>query len=87
MDVFCINSVDIDSIEYIREIYSIDGMVEKPSVSAFQNFLQIENQLNIKKVMCRNVWMCFVSTASIYTALNALEILLAYIDSINIYSI
>ena len=39
-----INSVDI---------CSIDGMVEKPSVSAFQNFLQMENQLNIKKVMGR----------------------------------
>ena len=37
----CINSTDI---------YSIDGMVDKPSVSAFQNFLQIENRLNIKKV-------------------------------------
>ena len=48
----------VDSIN----IYSIDGMVEKLSVSAFQNFLWIENQLNIKKVMDRNVWMCFVST-------------------------
>ena len=65
MDVFCINSVDIDSIECIRDpclvsavsTYSIDGMVEKPSVSAFQNFLQIENPLNIKKVMGWNVWM------------------------------
>ena len=36
-------------------IYSNDGMVEKPFVSAFQNFLQIENQLNIKKVMGRNM--------------------------------
>ena len=43
-------------------IYSIDGMVEKPSISAFQNFLQIENPLNIKKVMGRNVWMCFDSS-------------------------
>ena len=41
-----VNSVDI---------YSIDGMVETPSVSAFQNFLQIENWLNIKKVIGRNV--------------------------------
>ena len=41
------------------DIYSNDGMVEKPSVSAFQNF---ENQLNIKKVMGKNMWMCFVST-------------------------
>ena len=48
----------IDSIN----IYSIDGMIEKPSVSAFQNFLRIENQLNIKKVIGKNVWMCFVST-------------------------
>ena len=49
--VICINCVDIHSIECIRflscidsiDIYSIDNMVEKPSVSAFQNFLQIEN--------------------------------------------
>ena len=36
-------------------------MVEKPSVSAFQNFFRIENQLNNKKVMGRNGWMCFDS--------------------------
>ena len=46
-------------------------MVEKPSVSAFQNFLWIENWLNIEKIMGRNVWMCFVLTASTY-ALHAL---------------
>ena len=50
----------IDSIN----IYSNDGLIEKPSVSAFQNFLQIQNQLNIKKIMGRNVFMCFVSTVS-----------------------
>ena len=43
-------------------MYSTDGMVEKPQVSAFQNFLRIENPLNIKKVMGRNVWMCFDSS-------------------------
>ena len=48
----------IDSID----IYSNDGIVEKPSVSAFQNFLQTQNWLNIKKVMGKNVWICFVST-------------------------
>ena len=48
-------------------------MVEKPSVSAFQYFLQIENQLNIKKVMGRNVWMYFVSTVSTQIALNAFK--------------
>ena len=49
----CINSINI---------YSIYGMVEKPSVSAFQNCLRIENWLNIKKLMGRNMWMCFVLT-------------------------
>ena len=39
-----------------------DGMVEKPWVSAFQNFLRIENLLNIKKVTGRNVWMYFDSS-------------------------
>ena len=62
--MFCINNVDIHSIECIRDpclvstvsTYIVfDGMVEKSSVSAFQNFLQIENRLNIKKVIGRNV--------------------------------
>ena len=64
----CIDSVNIDNIECITDpcpvltvsTYKNDGMVEKPLVSAFQNFLWIENRLNIKKVMGRNVWMCFV---------------------------
>ena len=52
----CINSVNIDSIKYIINPYVFyqqcqhivfDGMVEKPSVSAFQNFNWIENWLNI----------------------------------------
>ena len=34
---------------------AFDGMVEKSLGSAFQNFLRIENQLNIKKVIGRNV--------------------------------
>ena len=51
--VFHINSIDI---------YSIDGMVEKPSVSTFQSFFWIENHVNIKKVMGRYVWMCFDSS-------------------------
>ena len=47
-----LNALEIlmSSIDSIN-IHSNDGMVEKPSVLAFQNFLQIENQLNIKKVM------------------------------------
>ena len=62
--MFSIDSVDIHSIECIRDpclvsavsTYIVfDGMVEKSSVSAFQNFLRIENWLNIKKVIGRNV--------------------------------
>ena len=62
--MFCIDSVDIYSIECIRDpclVLTVStyivfvGMVEKPSVSAFQNFLWVENRLNIKKVMGRNV--------------------------------
>ena len=62
--MFCIDSVDIRSIECIRDACLVstvstyivfDGMVEKPLVSAFQNFLWIENWLNIKKVIWRNV--------------------------------
>ena len=30
-------------------------MAEKPEVSAFQNFFRIENPLNIKEVMSKNV--------------------------------
>ena len=71
----------------ISTYVEFDGMVEKPLVSAFQNYLRFENQFNNKKVMGRDVWMCFVLTASTYSALNALEILMPYVDSVNIYSI
>ena len=71
VDVFCINSVHIDSIECITDpcpvstvstysIDDIDGMVEKPSVSAFQNFLQIEKSRVLTphsalyKVLCKS---------------------------------
>ena len=62
-------------------------MVEKPSVPAFQNFLQIENWLNIKKVIGRNMWMCIVSIALTYIALNALEIFMSYVNSVDMCSI
>ena len=72
MRVYCVENVStalryiaLNALEILMSsinIYSNDGMVEKPSVSAFQNFLRIENRLNIKKVMGKNVWMYFVST-------------------------
>ena len=71
MCVYCVENVStaltyiaLNALEIllpsVDSINGIDGMVEKPLVSAFQNFLRIENRLNIKKVMGRNVWMCFV---------------------------
>ena len=48
-------------------IYTIlDGMVKKPLVSVFQNFFQIENQLNIKKVVSKNVYVCFLGGLSLH---------------------
>ena len=72
--ILCIDSVDIDSIEYIRNPCCVltvstyivfDGMGEKPSVSVFQNFNWIENQLNIKKVMSKNVYVLCIDSVDI----------------------
>ena len=52
--------------------------------SQFSKLFQIENRLNIKKVMGRNVWMCFVLTASTYISWNALEILMPYVNTVDI---
>ena len=40
-------------------------MVEEPSVSAFQNFNQMENWLNIKKVMCKSVYVLCINSVNI----------------------
>ena len=56
-----------------------------PESQLSKTFFGIESQLNIKKVMGRNVWMCFVSTVLTYIALNALEILTTCINSVDIY--
>ena len=69
-----IDSVDIDSIECIRNpcfvltvlMYVIfDGMVEKPSVLAFQNFKWIEHHLNNKKVISKNVYVLCIDSDDI----------------------
>ena len=68
MDVFCINSVDIDSIECIRDpclvsivltYIALMVWLKSPQSQLSKTFFQIGNQLNIKKIMGRNVWMCF----------------------------
>ena len=61
MDVFCIDSV-VDSIE-VRHIVLMVWL-KSPQSQLSKTFcgLKIENRLNIKKVMGRNVWMCFDSS-------------------------
>ena len=50
------------------EVYVIAIVIaisEKPPVSAFQNFNWIENQLNIKKVMSKNVCVLCINSVNI----------------------
>ena len=50
-----------DYLQHLQHalIYTVfDGMVEKPSILAFQNFFRIENPLSIKEVMSQNVCVC-----------------------------
>ena len=61
--------------------------LKSPQSQLSKTFFGIENWLNIEKVMGRNAWMCFVSTALTYIALNALEILMTCINSVNIHSL
>ena len=61
-------------------------MVEKHQVSAFQNFLWIENQLNIKKVMNRNVCVCSFPIFDIHS-ITALTLFDLSLTSLNIDSI
>ena len=49
----------VDSIDIVMMVW-----LKSPQFYLFKFFLWIENRLNIKKVMGRNVWMCFVSTVS-----------------------
>ena len=46
-------------VKDVKDNLRFDSMVEKLSVSAFQNFFWIENPLNIKEVMSKNVFVCF----------------------------
>ena len=51
---------DFRPLQYALTYIVFNAMVGKVYVSAFQNFLQVENRLNIKKVMSKNVFvLCF----------------------------
>ena len=50
---------DFRPLQHVLTYIVLDGMVGKVWVSAFQNFLRIENPLNIKKVMSKTVKASF----------------------------
>ena len=69
----CIDSVDIHSIECIRNtclVLTVSTYIvlmvwlKSPQSQLSKTFYGLKIWLNIKKVMGRNVWMCLVSTAS-----------------------
>ena len=67
-------------------------MVEKPSVSAFQNFFWIENPLSIKEVMSQNVCVCSFPIFNIFdihsiTALRCIWCIFEIFDIFDIHSI
>ena len=94
--MFCIDSVDIDSIECIRDpclvstvlayIVLIVGL-KSPQSKLSKTFLRIENQLNTKKVMGRNVWMCFVLTVSTYSLGHCIQSRVEFSHLITLYTV
>ena len=48
---------DFRPLQHASTYMALDGMFGKVSVSAFQNFFWIENCLNIKKVISKNVFV------------------------------
>ena len=74
---------------YLRHalIYTVfDGKVEQPSVSASQNFLQIENRLIIKKVMSIKVCVYSFLIFDIFDihSITALRCIWCIFDTFNI---
>ena len=73
MYVFCIDSVDIDSIECIRDPCLVSTVstcivlivwLKSPDSQLSKTFCGLKISLIIKKVMGKNVCMCFISTVS-----------------------
>ena len=61
---YCIEILRL--VSTVSTYIGFDGMVEKPWFSAFQNFFRIENPLNIKKVMGRNMCTCICILYRLY---------------------
>ena len=52
----------VDSVNIYSIYWYVTVWLKSPKSQLSKTFLRIENWLNIKKVMGRNVWMCFVLT-------------------------
>ena len=83
--MFCIDSANIDSIECIRDPCLVLTVLTYIVLMVW--FLQIENRLNIKKVMGRNVWMCFVSTVSTYSLGHCIQSRVEFSHLITLYTV
>ena len=44
---------------YVEDFKNTQDLVDKLLVSAFQNFFRIENLLNIKEIMSKNMFVIF----------------------------
>ena len=65
-----LTSIALNALEILMSSIDVSTYIvmmvwlKSPQSQLSKNFLWIENQLNIKKVMGRNMWMCFVLTVS-----------------------
>ena len=78
-----------DNLQLLRHASTYigsDGMVGKPSVSAFQNFFRIENLLSIKEVMSQNVCVCSFPIFDIFD-IHSLTPLMCTLSIFNIFDI
>ena len=55
------NAIYVEDVEDCKYLQYTQDMVKKPWVSAFQNFFRIENPLNIKEVMSKNMFVYILS--------------------------
>ena len=75
---------DIEDCKYLPIYTEFDAVVEKPLVSAFQNFFQIENLLNIKEAMSKNM---FVYILSFFWTFDQLFLFITIFDTFNMKGI
>ena len=73
-------------LRYALTYIGFDGIFGKLSVSAFQNFFQIENPLSIKEVMSQNVCVCSFPIFDIFD-IHSLTPLMCTLSIFNIFDI